>query len=156
MADFEDLERNVGELLARLDAGARRRLTREIAVGLRRSQSARIASQRNPDGSAYEPRKAADRPRDRRGAIRRRTKSGPMFRRLRLTRYLRAESDPSQASVGFAAAAVTRIARVHQLGLRDRVSRRPGAPEVTYPRRELVGFTAEEDAWILDIILARR
>jgi phage virion morphogenesis protein len=50
--------------------------------------------------------------------------------------------------VGFTAAAA-RIARIHQLGLRDRVSRKPGAPEVTYEARELLGFTQDERLMIL-------
>src|SRR5260363_336760 len=43
---------------ARLQPSARRRLARTLAVALRRSQQSRIAAQRNPDGSAFAPRKA--------------------------------------------------------------------------------------------------
>src|SRR5260363_398366 len=48
----------MGARLARLQPSARRRLARTLAVALRRSQQSRIAAQRNPDGSAFAPRKA--------------------------------------------------------------------------------------------------
>lgn len=136
-------------MLAALEPSARLRFARDVGRRLRRSQADRIAAQRNPDGSTFVPRKKKDEPaRDRRGRIKRRVAARAMFRKLRQARWLRVEAGPDQVLVGFTAAAA-RIARVHQLGLRDRVSRKPGAPEVTYPERVLLGVTAEEEQMVL-------
>ncbi|HCP77981.1 MAG TPA: phage virion morphogenesis protein, partial [Pusillimonas sp.] len=42
-------------LIAKLDPAQRRAVNRRVAFVLRRSQAARIAQQRNPDGSRYQP-----------------------------------------------------------------------------------------------------
>ncbi|EHD23641.1 MULTISPECIES: phage virion morphogenesis protein [Brenneria] len=64
------------------------------------------------------------------------TKKQDMFRRLRTSRWLRARSDTSGATIGFFGIAAY-IARVHQFGLRDRVG---GTASVNYPRRVLLGL----------------
>lgn len=143
--DFAALELELGKILAGLTPAARLKLSRSVAADLRRSQSARIAAQKDPDGSAFAPRKL----REQRGRIKRKA-AGPMFRKLRQSRWLSARATPDEAMAGFASATASRIARVHQLGLRDRVSREPKAPEATYPERRLLGFTAEEATMILD------
>lgn len=125
-----------GALLAKLAPPARRTLARTIATELRRSQQQRIAAQLNPDGTAYAPRKP--RLRDKRGAIRRRA---TMFAKLRTARWLKATSTADAAEVGFIGR-VARLARVHQEGLRDRVS--PGGKQIRYPTRALLGFTEAE------------
>jgi Phage virion morphogenesis family len=58
--DLAELERIAGALLRKTAAPERRRLLRAMAKDLQRSQSARIARQQNPDGSAY----AARRPKE--------------------------------------------------------------------------------------------
>jgi phage virion morphogenesis protein len=68
---------------------------------------------------------------------------------------LRAEASPDAARVGFASAAVARVAAVHQFGLRDRVTREPNAPEVTYPARVLIEITEASERRILDALLKR-
>lgn len=131
---FED---QLSGLLASLDANARRQLAREIAKTLRQSQQRRIAAQLNPDGSAFEKRKPQVRAQ--KGKVRR-----TMFAKLRTTKYLKVESSPNAAVVGFADE-VERIARVHQYGLRDRAQK--GGPDIQYPVRQLLGLTeADVDA----------
>ena len=149
MADLAQFEETLEQLLAGIDEGGRRRLARKIGAALRRSQAQRIASQRNPDGSAYEPRKL----RTKTGRIKRQAKAGPMFRKLRQARFLQVEASEAEVSVGYFAATVARVAAVHHYGLRDRVSRDRGSPEVTYARRELVGFTSDERARILELAI---
>lgn len=146
--DLERLETWVAGLLAKASPAERRRLARVVAVDLRRDQAQRIAGQRNPDGSPYEARKI----REKAGRIRRRA-LGPMFRKLRAARSLTAESDTSEARVGFRSARTARIARVHQEGLMDRVERRAGAPEVRYPQRVLLGFTEAYRERLLDLVM---
>lgn len=148
---FAPLELEIGQMLATLSPAQRRQAATRIARALRRSQIRRIAAQRNPDGSAFEPRKNREALRTRRGAIKRRANS-PMFSKLRQQRWLRMEVDSDQAAVGFAATTASRIARVHQLGLRDRVSNRPGSPEASYPARQLIGFSQEDLALVTGIV----
>lgn len=73
-----------------------------------------------------------------------------MFNKIRLTSNLKAQATPDEASVGFAGR-VARIASVHQFGLRDLV--KPGGPEYTYPKRELIGFTESDVARIREMVL---
>ena len=134
---FAPLLAELERMTSALDAGQRRRLAMRMGRELRRSQSKRIAAQQNPDGSPFQPRK----PRERHGggAIRR----GAMFRKLRQQRWFRIRAMVDGLELGFTPAAA-RIARVHQLGLVDRVSKEPGSPEVRYPVRQLIGFTEDE------------
>ncbi|CAJ0743902.1 hypothetical protein R76696_04696 [Ralstonia mannitolilytica] len=129
--------------MAKLDAPQRRVLARAVAVELRRRQSARIAAQRNPDGTAYEPRKPQLR--HKRGGIRR-----AMFTRLRMAKWLKAEADPNVAVVTFAGTA-QRIAAVHHFGLRDRVNR--NGLTAKYPARELLGFDEASIGLVMEAVL---
>ncbi|RLM23687.1 phage tail protein [Brenneria alni] len=65
------------------------------------------------------------------------TKADPMFRRLRTAKWLRTKADAAGATIGFSGVAA-RIARAHQLGLKDKVG---GNASVTYPRRVLLGLS---------------
>lgn len=128
-------------LLQSLQPAERRALAREMARRLRESQAKRIAAQSNPDGSAFEPRKTQAR--GKRGAIRKK-----MFSKMRTAKWMKMESAPDSAVVTFASS-VQAMAKVHQLGLRDRVNRRRDkysgkGPEVTYPARQLLGFTQHD------------
>lgn len=77
MADsLEALEDWAGPMLRALEPGPRAALARSLARDLRRSQQKRVMVQRNPDGSAYEPRKKREL-RGKQGRIRRKIK---MFR----------------------------------------------------------------------------
>lgn len=143
MSGLHALDAYLAGLLAKLDAPQRRLLARAIAVELRRRQAARIAAQRNPDGSAYVPRKPQLR--HKRGSIRR-----AMFSRLRMARYLKAQVDPNTAVVTFAGTA-QRIATVHHFGLRDRVNK--NGLTVKYAARELLGLDDGDVGSITDLVL---
>lgn len=133
--------------MLRLEPPQRARLARDVAQALRRSQQQRILTQRNPDGTAYAPRKARQL-RGKAGRIKARAK---MFTKLRTARYLKARGTADEAAVSFAGR-ISRIARVHQYGLRDRAER--GAPDVQYPQRELLGLTDIERERLRDQVLA--
>ncbi|MDB0573746.1 phage virion morphogenesis protein [Ralstonia solanacearum] len=143
MSESRELEAWLVGMLAKLDAPARRTLARAVAVELRRRQAARIAEQRNPDGSPYVPRKPQLRHRS--GRIRR-----AMFTRLRLARYMKAEADANTAAVTFAGNTL-RIATVHQFGLRDRVNKTGLTAQ--YPARGLLGIDDADVARITDLVL---
>ncbi|WP_066738906.1 phage virion morphogenesis protein [Cupriavidus sp. D384] len=146
MNDLEELTAWAGALVQKLDARQRRALMRAVVTELRRRQTARIAAQRNPDGSAYEPRKPQLRKKQ--GRLRQ-----TMFARLRMARTMKARSDAGSAVVLFAGYA-GRVAAVHQYGLRDRVNPRAGL-EVKYARRELLGFGEGDLARLADAVVRR-
>lgn len=136
------LEVFAADLLARLEPAARTELARRIARDLRASQQRRIAAQQNPDGTPYAPRKPQIR--GRAGKVRRQ-----MFSRLRLSRFLKTRATADEAVVAFTDQ-VSRIARVHHFGLRDRVNRRTGL-EADYPARQLLGISEADEALIRDL-----
>jgi phage virion morphogenesis protein len=130
-------------LLANLEPAARKRMMRELAQQLRRTQQNNIRLQRNPDGTGYEPRRVTAR--TKKGRIKRQ-----MFAKLRTAKYLKTAASADSASVEFAGQ-VQRIARVHHYGLRDRVSRR--GPEVRYAERQLLGFSKSTESMIIITLL---
>ena len=149
--DLHALDKWAGGLLAQLAPAGRRAVTRDVARELRRSQQARIGAQRNPDESPF----AARKPRTGKGGKLRekkgRIKRAAMFAKLRTARYLKVESDAVGLAVGFAGR-VSRVARVHQFGLRDRVS--PKGVEYQYPARSLLGLNGAELEMIRDRLLS--
>lgn len=144
--DLLRLEDWLAPLIARLQPAQRRQLAREVGVSVRKANQKSMAAQKAPDGQAWAPRK--NRSRDARGSLR----QGPMFRRLRMARHLRAQAFTDSAVVQFIGRA-ERIARVHHLGLRDRVS--PGGADYKYPERQLLGISHQQAEQLIDLILSR-
>jgi len=146
--DLRAIEQWAGALLAKLQPGQRRVVTRKIAQELRRSQAQRIANQQAPDGAPYTARKQRKDLRGKKGRIKR--QKAAMFNKVRTTKFLRTTQDENQLSVGFFGR-VARIARVHQDGLTDKVAKK--GPEYRYPARPLLGFSAGDQALIRDALL---
>jgi len=144
---LEALEDWASGLLEQLEPAARNRLVRSLGHALRKSQQQRIITQRNPDGSKYAPRKQ----RNLRGKKERVKRKVQMFQKLRTASFLKVNGDGNAISVGFTGL-ITRIARVHQYGLKDRAGR--DAPDVQYERREVLGFTDADVDLIRDGLLA--
>ena len=146
MADPLDsaIEARLSALIERLSPASRTALARTLAAQLRATQSARIAAQHNPDGSAFEPRKPQLR--NKKKKLR-----AAMFNKLRTNTWLKAKGTADGAVVAFTRD-VERIARVHQLGLRDRVNRKTNL-EADYPARQLLGLTVVEEA-LLDTLIS--
>ncbi|HFN0464139.1 TPA: phage virion morphogenesis protein [Klebsiella quasipneumoniae subsp. similipneumoniae] len=142
MAELQEVDAWLDALLAGLEPAVRKRMMRELAQQLRRSQQKNIRMQRNPDGTAYEPRRVTARTKQ--GRIRRQ-----MFAKLRTTKYLKAIASQDAASVEFESR-VQRIARVHHYGLRDRVSRK--GVVIRYAERQLLGINSEVKALIMDVL----
>lgn len=130
-------------LLERLSMGGRARLAKQIGRDLRKSQGKRISEQKNPDGSSYTPRRK--RLREQKGKIKRK-----MFTKIKNTSNLKVLSNADSIAIGFVGR-VARIARVHQEGLKDRAEK--GAPDVVYPKRELLGFTDQDIKLVEDSFL---
>jgi phage virion morphogenesis protein len=131
---LEALEDWAAGLLGQLEPASRNKLARSVGQALRRSQQQRIIAQQNPDGSKYAPRKQRNL-RGRQGHVKRKVK---MFKKLRTASFLKVKGDVSVVSVGFTGR-IARIAKVHQFGLNDRAER--GAPDISYEKREILGFT---------------
>lgn len=138
-----DLANYLQPLLERLSVGERARLAKQIGRDLRNSQGKRISEQKNPDGSSYTPRRK--RLREQKGKIKRK-----MFTKLKNTSNLKVLSTADSIAIGFVGR-VARIARIHQEGLKDRAEK--GAPDVVYPKRELLGFTDQEIKLVEDSFL---
>ena len=137
--DLTTLETWASTLLAQLDPAARRKLTQQIAQDLRRSQQQRIKAQQTPEGIAYTPRKQRKAFKNKQGRIKK--QKAAMFTKLRTNAHLKTKADANQIEVGFYGR-VARIARVHQFGLRDRVSNT--GPAITYTKRDLIGFSERD------------
>ena len=150
MAEIERLETWLAPLLQRLSDSERTKLAREVARDLRAVNAANIRAQRGPDGQAWEPRKQQPL-RGQIGQVRKAAKSQAMFQKLRTAKHLKASAQGSDAVVQFLGR-TERIARVHHMGLRDRV--KPGGPEYDYPERPLMGFPQGYEDQLKDRILA--
>jgi phage virion morphogenesis protein len=135
MSDFKPFDNQLAGLLAALSPAGRRKLAGEIAKQLRAAQQQRIKQQKAPDGSPYQARKRKPL-RAKTGRIKR-----AMFQKLRTNRYLKASGRENSAVVEFTGK-VQRIARVHQLGLKDRPNAH--AKDVQYAERQLLGFSRED------------
>lgn len=144
--DLTLLEDWAAGLLAAVAPAGRRKLARSIATALRRSQAERIKAQRNPDGTAFVPRKARKDLRGKAGRVKRQA----MFAKLRTAKWLRTRATPGKAEVGFSGR-VTAIAEVHQYGEVGPVS--PAGPRVRYPRRELLGFSDSDRVAIRKMVV---
>ena len=143
MDDLQRVDDWLAALLANLEPAVRNRMMRQLAQELRRSQQQNIRLQRNPDGTAFEPRRVTAR--SKKGRIKRQ-----MFAKLRTTKYLKTAATADSASVQFDGK-VQRIARVHHYGLRDRVRR--NGPEARYPARRLLGVNDEVETITRDTLL---
>ncbi|WP_433647173.1 phage virion morphogenesis protein [Kosakonia pseudosacchari] len=144
MNEFKPFDDRLAGLLAALSPAGRRRLTVDIAKKLRQRQQQRIKSQKAPDGTPYAPRKSQPL-RAKKGRIKR-----EMFAKLRTNRYMKASGNDNAAVVEFTGK-VQRIARVHQLGLKDKPGR--NSAETQYPERQLLGFSEEENRMVESLII---
>lgn len=144
MSDLQRLETWLAPLLAKLSPAEQRVLSRQLAQRLRRGNQANMAAQQGPDGQAWEPRK--HRSRDRAGKLR----QGPMFRKLRTVRHLKAIGQGNEAVVAFVGRTAA-IARVHHYGLRDQVA--ADGASYQYPARPLLGVSDAQMEQITELVL---
>ncbi|MCX4177881.1 phage virion morphogenesis protein [Enterobacter sp. HSTU-ASh6] len=144
MNEFKPFDDRLNGLIAALSPAARRKLAGEIAKELRKSQQQRIKLQKAPDGSPYQARKRQPL-RAKTGRIKR-----AMFQKLRTNRYMKTIGRENNAVVEFTGK-VQRIARVHQLGLKDRPN--VHAMDVQYAKRWLLGFDRGNEQLVEDLIL---
>lgn len=144
MSEFAPFEKRLEALIAALSPAGRRRMTVDIAKALRQKQQQRIKAQTAPDGTPFTPRKRQP-VKGKKNRVKR-----EMFAKLRTNRYMKASGDDSSAAVEFTGK-VQRIARVHQLGLKDKPKR--DVFPVVYPSRELLGFDESCIQILINMIL---
>ncbi|MBH1983393.1 MAG: phage virion morphogenesis protein [Burkholderiales bacterium] len=146
--DLHALEAWAGGLLAKLQPAQRRAINHKVAIDLRRSQAQRIKAQQGPDGAAYPARKRRKEFKGKNGRIKR--QKAAMFAKIRTTKYLKVQTDPSQLTIRFIEK-VQHIARVHQEGLLDNISKK-GA-KYTYPARPLLGLSEADRTLIRESLM---
>lgn len=152
MAELQQLETWCSDLLHKMDAANRRRLTLDLAKRLRTTNTGRIKAQTGPEGEAWPKRKPQGEGlgnQARAAALRKKSKR-PMFEKLRRAKWLKANGTADAATVQFAGRAA-RIAAVHHSGLSDEV--KPGGPKYRYPARPLLGISAADADMLRDAIL---
>ncbi len=147
MATVDEISSKLSALINNLSPQARRQLARNIGVALRKSQQERIARQRNPDGSAFEPRKPQKQFGKKQGRIKRKA----MFIKLKTARFLKVRSNGNEVTVGFTGSGAA-IANIHQYGLTGTVNKKRGI-KVQYAQREVLGFSDEDLEMIENLIL---
>lgn len=135
--------------LSDLTPARRKMVARKLGQRMRRLNTKRIAKNAEPDGKPMAQRK----PRvDKDGN---KVRRGKMFRKLRHARQY--EIHPSADGVELRTRnQVARLARVHQLGLVDRVGRSKSGRVIRtrYERRRLLGFGDEDLEQITEELLS--
>lgn len=119
-----------------------------MAIDLRRSQAQRIKAQQGPDGTAYPARKKRKEFKGKNGRIKR--QKAAMFAKIRTAKHLKVKATGDQIDVGFFGW-VARVARVHQFGRQDRVSKKGIAYK--YPERPLLGLSGNDCQLIRESLL---
>lgn len=148
MDELQALEQWAGALLARMDPARRRAVAMDVGRALRRSQQTRIAAQKNPEGTPYEPRKPRQVAQG--GTLRTRAGRIKLFVKMRTAKHMKLAVEDGGVSVGFSGR-VARLARIHQDGETAEVAR---GRSYSYPVRKLLGLTQQERDMIRDKLLA--
>lgn len=128
--NFDQLEVFLGRFVTALSPREMRGLASKIGQSIRRANAARIAANKQPDGSAMQAR----RPREGK-------RRGKMFRQLRQARLLKVRPSADGVTVGFTGQA-QQVAKVHHFGEEDIVGRtRDGRTiRARYAARLLLGI----------------
>ncbi|RJL74502.1 phage virion morphogenesis protein [Acinetobacter radioresistens] len=135
MDAYSGLAHWLDQIAVRLEPDQRRELMRRLAQGLRVRHRDRIKQQRDPGGNRFIPRK--------REQIGSKKRQGALFQNI--GKQLKTEYSADHAAVGFGGRTAT-IASIHQEGKTIKPSR--NAKATSYPIRELVGFSNDDEKWI--------
>ena len=145
--DILQVKTAFAHLLQNISKPRRRLLYQQIGRELARSQRRRIKAQQNPDGTAYEPRKAqkvrSKKPKNR--------VKDRMFKKIANPSHLKLRYTEQGLTLGYSGGDAA-IANVHQYGLKSRVSDKL-ALKVKYAQRELLGFADEDIEMIEDLVI---
>ena len=139
MDTYAGLEHWLDQIALRLEPTQRRELMRRLAQGLRVRTRDRIKQQRDPDGNRFIPRK--------RNQIGNKKRQGALFQNI--GKQIKTEYSANHAAVGFGGRTAV-VAEVHQQGKTIKPSRY--AKATNYPIRALVGFSQDDENWIITTI----
>lgn len=150
MADYNDcqelehIHKYANGLLTKIKPEERKKLARELAIMLRKSNRQRITAQKNPDGAAFEQKKRK---------ITKKTNriKNKMFTKLKTAKYLKQKTTPNEATVYFVQS-VAKMARIHHYGLRGRILKGKNISTV-YPKRAILGLSNSDNKQIEAIVL---
>ena len=146
--DLHTLATWAGALLAKLQPAQRGAINHKVAIDLRRNQAQRIKTQQGPDGAAYPARKRRKEFKGKNGRIKR--QKAAMFAKIRTAKHLKVKATGDQIEVGFFDW-VARVARVHQFGQQERVTKK--GPVYKYPERRLLGLSEPDRTLIRESLL---
>lgn len=138
--EFAQLDSWLARYAATLTPPARKKLMMAMMRELRRANAQRIASNVDPDGEKFAPRKP-------RAARKKRAPGGKtMFRKLRLARNMKIKASADEGEIGFGNRRVEATAAEHHYGLEGRVGKsRDGRTIMTrYAERRLLGFGRDD------------
>ena len=133
--DLKDVEQRFNALVASLKPQSRKALMRKIGNEISKSQRKRITAEKNPDGTAFAPRKKPKKIKTAKGRIRARK----MFSKLKSARFMKKQVSANGVEIGYSGR-VGKLAQIHQQGLTEKHGKK------TYhnPQRELLGLTKED------------
>tara|TARA_R110000751_G_scaffold15083_10_gene48786 strand:- start:1924 stop:2376 length:453 start_codon:yes stop_codon:yes gene_type:complete len=134
---FEQLDSWIVSAIQSMQPASRKRLLREIARDIRKSNQSRITKQVSPTGERWPARKPGQN-----GKIRQAAK---MLIGFRAARRLRIKTSKDDVTIGFRGS-TAKIAAVHQYGAFDYVEK--GGPKIKYPKREILGLSVTDKAMI--------
>jgi len=136
----------MGELLAAVEPGQRKRLIDKLMRAVRRANALRMAANVEPEGAKMAPRK----PRSARSG----GKRGKMFKRIGKASSLRIRTTPDMGELRFVNPLVEETAATHHFGLTGFVgkTRKGRTIRAKYAARKLLGFGPEADE-LLDEVL---
>ena len=132
MSELTALQEHLSGLITCLSPAARRKMAADIAKSCAPASNSGLSDSRHPTAPVCRAKAPAGA--GKKGRIKR-----EMFSKLRTNRFMKVTGNDSAAVVEFTGK-VQRIARVHQLGLKDRPTQRSAAVE--YPQRQLLGFSS--------------
>lgn len=147
--DLTAIESWLGPMMDRLKPGPRMRMAMKIGQALRRSNTERIAANREPDGASMAPRKKrAAGTGKKRARIR-----GKMFRKIRMARNLKVYPKPDGVEVGFTGR-INAVAATHHYGGEDVVGQTKSGRTIRtkYEARRLLGFGAKDMDQVIDAV----
>jgi phage virion morphogenesis protein len=130
----QGLQHWLDRLALSLSPAQRKTLMQKLAQGLRLRTRQRITAQQDPDGNQFIPRKRQQIRRIRRDA---------MFSKL--SKKIKTQVSADHLAVGLSGRD-GKIARIHHYGLSDKPSRTQNP--VRYAKRELIGFSDDDQQWI--------
>jgi len=130
--DLEKISKYADGVISALDNKSRRALAYKIAITMRRQNAMRINTQIEPSGKKFTPRTIYARKKQQRRK---------MFSKIKQRQYLKTKASSNYAQIHFAFS-VAQIAKTHHLGLSEKA--KTIKKTIYYPKRELLGITAQD------------